>query len=96
VERPFALITDNKDDLRAMRAAEDKTTPLLLSDWRQLTSEEVWAAEEAAGLDSYCVNALLINGKGSVRCLGQKVLDQYTTPLQRQVLGNNTHLTDIG
>ncbi|KAF7596852.1 hypothetical protein BBP40_012452 [Aspergillus hancockii] len=95
VERPFALITD-KDDLRAMRVAEDRTTPIMLSDWRQLTSEEVWAAEEATRLDGYCVNALLINGKSSISCLGQDILDQYTTPAQELVLDNSERLSDTG
>ncbi|GAB1217854.1 hypothetical protein ATERTT37_007097 [Aspergillus terreus] len=79
-----------------MQAAESKTAPVMLSDWRKLTSTEIWAAEEATGLDAYCANALLINGKGSIDCLSQEKLDKFTTAGQREVLGNNSHFTDIG
>lgn len=95
VERPFRLITEDKETLEAMHKAEENTTPILLSDWRQLTSEEIWQAEEATGLDAMCVNAILVNGKGSVNCLGQETLNAATTTPQRNVLGDAS-LTDIG
>ncbi|KAL4893767.1 multicopper oxidase-domain-containing protein [Aspergillus ambiguus] len=95
VEKPFSLITNNTDELQAMRAAESKTRPVMLSDWRQLTSGELWAAEEATGLDAYCANSLLINGKGSIDCLSQKQLNKFTTAAQRSILGNSS-FTDIG
>lgn len=95
VERPFKLITDNENDLRAMRKAEDRTSPIMLSDWRQVASEEMWRAQKKTGLEAYCVNALLINGKGSVNCLGEKALDEATTPEHRMLLGKQS-LSDIG
>ncbi|OJJ50067.1 hypothetical protein ASPZODRAFT_128673 [Penicilliopsis zonata CBS 506.65] len=95
VERPFHLITNDSAQLSAMAKAEEATQPVMLSDWRQLTSEQIWDAEEATGLDALCVNALLVNGKGSITCLSQQTLDEYTTAAQRLVLGN-TSLTDIG
>lgn len=78
-----------------MLVAEEHTSPVLLSDWRLLDSEQIWAAEEASGVDSYCANALLINGKGSVNCFTAAELDALTTVNQRYVLGNQS-LTDIG
>lgn len=95
VERPFRLITDNENDLRAMRKAEEKTRPIMLSDWRHVTSEEMWRIEKATGLEAYCVNALLVNGKGSVNCLGEKTLNEATTHEQRMLLGKLS-LSDIG
>ncbi|KAJ5676646.1 uncharacterized protein N7477_002279 [Penicillium maclennaniae] len=92
--KPFNLITSNATQLQAIRAAERVTSPVLLSDWRVLTSEQIWAAEEASGVDSYCANALLINGKGSVTCFSREEIDSLTTPNQKAVLGNET-LTDI-
>ena len=74
--------------------AERKTAPLLLSDWRVLTSEQIWNAEEASGVDAFCANALLINGKGSVTCFSQDEINALTTPAQKAALGNET-LTDI-
>ncbi|KAL2006467.1 hypothetical protein VTN00DRAFT_9135 [Thermoascus crustaceus] len=94
VERPFGKITTDAGELEAMLAAEEKTKPIILSDWRHLTSEEVWEAEEATGLDAYCSNSLLINGKGSVNCFSRETIDQWTTPAHKMVL-NGTRLTDM-
>ncbi|KAJ5991880.1 Laccase abr2 [Penicillium sp. IBT 35674x] len=94
-ERPFSMITTKSSELQAMLVAEEKTSPVLLSDWRLLASEQIWAAEEASGVDSYCANALLINGKGSVNCFTAAELEALTTDNQRYVLGNQS-LTDIG
>ncbi|KAJ5116241.1 laccase TilA, partial [Penicillium angulare] len=95
VERPFHLITNNTRERKFIERAEKHTKSVLLSDWRQLTSEETWDAEEATRLDAYCVNALLINGKGSIKCLSQQTLNQYTTAPQKGVLGGR-NLTDTG
>lgn len=92
--RPFSLITSNTTQLQAIHAAERNTSPVMLSDWRVLTSEQIWAAEEASGIDSYCANALLINGKGSVTCFSRAEIASLTTPNQLAVLGNET-LTDL-
>lgn len=95
VQKPFSLITTNTTQLNAMIAAEDLTCPVMLSEWRSLTSEQIWAAEVASGTDSFCANALLINGKGSVTCLPQAQINALTTPAQRGVLGPNRNLTDM-
>lgn len=92
--KPFQLITTSATQLRAMQNAEANTSPLILSDWRLLTSEQIWDAEEASGVDSFCANALLINGKGSVTCFSQDEINALTTANQKAVLGNET-LTDI-
>lgn len=94
VEKPFWLISNRTREVKAMRRAEERTTPIVLSDWRQLTSEELWHAEEATGLDAYCVNALLVNGRGSVQCLDRSTLDRYSAA-KWAFLGNSS-LTDIG
>lgn len=94
VEKPFWLISNRTREVKAMRRAEERTTPIVLSDWRQLTSEELWHAEEATGLDAYCLNALLVNGRGSVQCLDRSTLDRYSAA-KWAFLGNSS-LTDIG
>lgn len=77
-----------------MLAAERATRPVLISDWRSLTSEQIWAAEVASGVDSWCANAFLVNGKGSVTCLPRDQINALTTPAQRAVLGPQ-NLTDM-
>jgi FtsP/CotA-like multicopper oxidase with cupredoxin domain len=95
VEKPFRLITQDATDLAAMISAESKTEPVMLSDWRFLTSEDIWQVEIASGVESVCSNAILINGKGSAWCLPQQRINDLTSVGQRQLLGNET-MTDIG
>lgn len=95
VERPFKLITDDPTDRTGMAIAESNTEPLILSDWRLLTSEAIWKAELDSGCECICSSAILINGKGSSYCLPQQRLNDLAVPGQRALLGNHT-LTDIG
>ncbi|KAL4742189.1 Cupredoxin [Aspergillus similis] len=95
VEKPFRLITQDAANLAAMIRAESKTEPVMLSDWRFLTSEDIWQAELASGVESICSNAILINGKGSAWCLPQHRINNLTSVGQRYLLKNDT-MTDIG
>ncbi|KAL4913528.1 multicopper oxidase-domain-containing protein [Aspergillus aurantiobrunneus] len=95
VEKPFKLTTEDATNLFAMIEAEAKTEPLMLSDWRFLTSEVIWQAELDSGCESICSNAILINGKGSAWCLPQAKINNLAIAGQRILLGNHT-LTDIG
>ncbi|KAL4785873.1 multicopper oxidase-domain-containing protein [Aspergillus varians] len=95
IEKPFTLISEDQRELQFIEKAERKSMPIILSDVRQLTAEEIWDAEVAMGLDALCVNALLVNGKGSVNCLRQQTIDQATTVEQKGILGNQS-FTDIG
>lgn len=92
--KPFGLITQDVFQLQAMQLAEANTSPMMLSDWRLMTSEQIWNVEEASGVDAFCANALLINGRGSVTCFSQDQINAMTTENQRRVLGNE-NLTDI-
>ncbi|KAE8146905.1 multicopper oxidase-domain-containing protein [Aspergillus avenaceus] len=94
VEKPFHLLTDDEAELDAILQAEKDTQPIILADWRRLTSEEVWNAQVASGLEDFCTNSILINGKGSEICLSQDRIDALTSPALKQVLGN-TSLTDM-
>lgn len=95
VEKPFHLITKNSIERRSIERAEQHSSPIMVSDWRQLTSEQVWNAEKATHLDSYCVNALLINGKGSINCLDRNTLNKHLSPAQKTLL-NGQNITDTG
>ncbi|KAL3481987.1 multicopper oxidase-domain-containing protein [Aspergillus californicus] len=95
IEKPFAMISEDHRELQYMEEAEGNSAPIIMSDLRQLTSNEIWEAEIAMGRDAICVNALLMNGKGSVGCLPQQTINQFTSAAQNQSLGNQT-LTDIG
>ncbi|KAL4948316.1 Cupredoxin [Aspergillus filifer] len=95
VEKPFSLITNDRTEIDAMIRAESRTEPIMLTDWRFMTSEEIWQAELESGVENICSNAILINGKGSAYCLPQERINELTLPGQRAALGNTT-LTDMG
>ncbi|KAL2824092.1 Cupredoxin [Aspergillus cavernicola] len=95
VKKPFKLITEDAAKLAAMIKAEVNTKPLMLSDWRFLTSEVIWQAEIDSGCESICSNAILFNGRGSAWYLPQERIHSLTMPGQRFALGNHT-LTDTG
>ena len=44
---------------------------------------------------SSCVDAILINGKGSINCQSQQTLDQLTAPPLKKLLNGST-VTDRG
>ena len=48
---PFSLIASDKKNLTAIKKAEASATPVVVSDWTHLTSDEFLAAEEETGYD---------------------------------------------
>ena len=73
-----------------MKNAEKKARFALLSDWDHLTSSEYRAVEESSGLDLFCVDSLLVNGKGAVNCQPQAVLNALTPPPLLKLLNGST------
>ena len=78
-----------------MKQAEKKAQFALLSDWDHLTSSEYRAIEVDSGLDLFCVDSLLINGKGSVNCQPQELLNALAPPALLQLL-NGSSISDRG
>lgn len=97
-ERPFSLISKDASEVAAMVAAEAVSRPLLLSDFRHVTSTDGWAIEIAAGIETPCYDAVLINGRGRVDCWSESKREALLTPPQAQILalGNETSLTAKG
>ena len=78
-----------------MQKAETKAQFAMLSDWDHLTSSEYRAVEESSGLDLFCVDSILINGKGAVNCQPQDVLNALTSPPLLHLL-NGATVSDRG
>lgn len=88
---PFGLIANSTSaSITAMQNAEKRAQFALLSDWDHLTSSEYRAVEEASGLDLFCVDSLLINGKGAVNCQPQALLNALTPPPLLHLLNGST------
>lgn len=95
IPSPFGQISQNSAAQKQMQAAEKKPVPVFLSDWNHRTSQEAYDISVASGVDTYCADSILINGKGSVNCLPQKRIDELTSP-PVQALLNGKKLTDKG
>ena len=57
---PFSIISNDPDDLAAMKKAEQDTVPVVLSDWDHLTSDEYMQAMEDTGYDILCESPYLL------------------------------------
>lgn len=92
---PFGLISKDQKTLQAIEKAVANIQPLVLSDWRNIPSEEAWDIEVAANTEIPCYDSLLINGKGKVDCWSASKIASLMTPDQAHFLqlGNFTALT---
>ncbi|KAJ4267592.1 hypothetical protein NW762_003701 [Fusarium torreyae] len=83
---PFHLIADDEKTLYAMQDAVKHVKPIVISDFVHLTSKEKWDMTLAAGIEDSCYDSVLINGKGSVECLPQDVIDSNLNEIQKSYL----------
>ena len=94
---PFSLISSSSIDQGQMEKAESNPEIVLVSDWSKFTSSEYFAAESNSNLDIYCVDSILVNGKGSVQCLSQSELNTYVNPNLAVILKqSNLTVSDKG
>ncbi|KAL2367389.1 conidial pigment biosynthesis oxidase Arb2/brown2, variant 2 [Blastomyces gilchristii SLH14081] len=92
---PFHKISKSPKEIEKIRKATLNPTTMFLSDWHHLTSEEFFHVATDSGIDNFCTDSVLINGKGSVICKSQDELNNLTRPDQRMLLGDE-NLTDKG
>jgi FtsP/CotA-like multicopper oxidase with cupredoxin domain len=60
---PFSLISASTADIAAMEKAELAPHPLIVSDWKSISFEDLFAMEVASGVDITCPDTIVINGK---------------------------------
>jgi FtsP/CotA-like multicopper oxidase with cupredoxin domain len=92
-QTPFPSISNSSKDVQAMVQAEQKPSILVISDWMQFTSAEFMAIERAAGVDDFCLDSVLINGKGRNICLSQQEINNLTNPALIGAFNGTTELT---
>ncbi|CAJ2509011.1 Uu.00g140370.m01.CDS01 [Anthostomella pinea] len=76
---PWHLISDDPADISTMDKATREPSLMLISDWSRFKSWEYIEAEEKSALAIFCVDSILINGKGSVYCPGVDFLVDETS-----------------
>ena len=60
---PFCMISNSSADLEAIDAAAANPIPVSITDWFQQPFQAFYKQELAAGVDDYCPDAVLVNGK---------------------------------
>ncbi|PIA93508.1 hypothetical protein CB0940_04256 [Cercospora beticola] len=83
-ERPYSVISDDKQDVQDMLEAEVRPHPVTVYNYQHRQAAGLIAQLQAEGHDPYCFQSVLINGKGRVHCkppqldkLDGKPLDTY-------------------
>ncbi|KAB8252282.1 conidial pigment biosynthesis oxidase Arb2/brown2 [Aspergillus flavus] len=95
IPQPFHLISDDEKDIEAMQKAESDPKLVILSDWSHYTSEEYQKIMEESGVDLFCVDSILINGRGRVHCPGADFINSLQTDYLKASI-DNLPLTDKG
>ncbi|MCJ1286312.1 hypothetical protein MMC26_005657 [Xylographa opegraphella] len=94
---PFSTIDSDFKSVAAMKRAEANPNVVLISDWDKFTSAQYTAAEQASNLDLFCVDSILVNGKGAVNCQPQSLLNSLVNPnLGHLLMAANLTVTDKG
>lgn len=84
--KPFHLINSDQGQVEEMQRAERSVSPIVISDNIHLDSRERWELTVASGIEISCYDALLMNGKGSVKCLDPEEVKKHITPQQQALL----------
>ncbi|KAH8702106.1 conidial pigment biosynthesis oxidase Arb2 [Talaromyces proteolyticus] len=94
-ENPFSTITNDTNEIEAMKAAEQHAELIMVSDWSQYTSFDYMEAMKKTGYDIFCSDSILIQGKGSLYCPSQEELNSLIIDSVKMAL-NITSVTDKG
>jgi len=76
--RPFESLANDTAVTKALLQAETDATSIMLNDWTHDTSDTIYATYFENGVFPYCVDSLLANGMGQVRCLPESILEAGT------------------
>ncbi|KAI0594230.1 multicopper oxidase [Biscogniauxia sp. FL1348] len=85
-QSPYSAITDDPVSLAAIEQAEKSRIPMLLSDWRHITSDREWEISQESRIEHLCFDSILVNGKGNVNCVPPEKQPALMTPGQRALL----------
>ncbi|EFQ96764.1 laccase-1 [Nannizzia gypsea CBS 118893] len=92
---PWSLISNKSKDIENMRKAVANPHVVVVSDWTRFKSWEYMKAQEDSGYTIFCVDSILINGKGSVYCPGEDFLVNHTMDYMKWAIYPR-HVNDKG
>jgi FtsP/CotA-like multicopper oxidase with cupredoxin domain len=97
VSPALSKISNSSRDRGIMQRAIRQPYTALVSDWTKFTSDQYYQAEHDSGYDLYCVDSILLNGKGAVNCQPQSLLDAQVNPnLGKLLQAANLSVSDKG
>ncbi|KAI0859390.1 laccase TilA [Xylaria cubensis] len=85
--RPYEVIATDKDDFKAMMAAEKSPRHLMVSDWNFVGMDILTIMFRDTGVQPACSASLVTNGKGRTICLSRDVLSRYEENGRRDTMG---------
>ncbi|RFU31991.1 hypothetical protein B7463_g4366, partial [Scytalidium lignicola] len=80
VATPFGLISSDSGQKAAMKKAFNNPNMMMITDWSHFTSQEIRDISVSANIDPFCMDSILINGKGSVNCQDVAFLQTLIPP----------------
>ncbi|KAF2166408.1 multicopper oxidase [Zasmidium cellare ATCC 36951] len=92
---PFHMISEDPDDVAAMERAANDPVVIVASDWSYYNSSQYKETFAKSQLQIFCVDSILINGKGSVFCPEHQWLIDMQLPFHEKSWPNNS-ITDKG
>ncbi|KAJ5759775.1 Multicopper oxidase type 2 [Penicillium odoratum] len=92
---PFHLISSDPADIEAMHRAEKNPQLIMLSDWDHLTFEQYQKVQEDSHMAVFCMDSVLINGRGAVYCPGSEKISSVEQGFLKSAM-SYTPLTDKG
>ncbi|KEP48467.1 multicopper oxidase [Rhizoctonia solani 123E] len=95
--KPFNQISNDTTVLQQLEAAEINPLILNIYDYKHYTSE-YWMSEwKRTGVAQVCIDNIIVNGKGQVRCPNMSEINIYTTSYQKMLTnkGYGAHVSDF-
>ncbi|KDN48350.1 hypothetical protein RSAG8_02942, partial [Rhizoctonia solani AG-8 WAC10335] len=81
--KPFNQISNNTEVLKKLKHAEINPFTLNVFDYKHYTSEHWMAEWERTDVEQLCIDNLLTNGKGPVRCPNMTEINAIAAPEQK-------------
>ncbi|CAE6369082.1 unnamed protein product, partial [Rhizoctonia solani] len=81
--KPFNQISNSSSTLKKLREAENNAFLLNVFDYKHYTSEHWMAEWERTDVEQLCIDNLLTNGKGPVKCPNMSEINAVAAPEQK-------------
>jgi FtsP/CotA-like multicopper oxidase with cupredoxin domain len=85
--RPYEMISSDKQEVKAMLAAEHKPRHIMLADWYADDVEVQAIQYRDTGVEPFCASSIIFNSKGRTRCFSGDDVEKYDAEHSRNSHG---------